>query len=70
MDEVNHIRTPEVRQLDPMMQETTLTNLRESVRQALAQVWAQYEGSQTPNAETRDDAASDRPAPGGVCWLQ
>lgn len=48
----------------PEMQETILSGLRELVRQAVAQAWAPYKESQRPNAEARNDAASDWPAPG------
>jgi len=39
------------------MQQAMLNDLRESVRQAVAQAWAEYEESQKPNAEARNDAA-------------
>jgi DNA-binding PadR family transcriptional regulator len=52
--------------LRPEMQEAMLNDLRESVRRAVAEAWAEYVESQKPNAEGQNDAASDRPAPGGV----
>jgi hypothetical protein len=58
------MRIPGVCRLDPETHDTMLTNVRESVRQAVAQAGAHYEESQKPNAEVRNDAASDLPAPG------
>lgn len=52
--------------LHPEMLEEMLTELGKSVRQAVAEAWASYEQSQKPNAEVRNDAASDRPAPDRV----
>lgn len=48
------------------MQEAMLTDLRKSVRQAVAEAWAEYEESQKANAEVRNDAASERVAPDRV----
>lgn len=45
------------------MQEAMLTDLRESVRQAVSQAWTQCEESQKSNAEARNDAAAERLAP-------
>lgn len=39
------------------MQQAMLNDLRASVRQAVAQAWTQYDESQKPNAEARNDAA-------------
>ena len=44
------------------MQEAMLTELRKSVRQAVAEAWAEYEESQKPKEAVRHDAASDQPA--------
>ena len=52
--------------LHPEIQEAMLTDLRESVRQAVARAWADYEKSQKPNAEARDGAAADARVPAGV----
>lgn len=43
--------------LHPEMQEAMLNDLRESVRKAVAEAWAQYNESQKPNDEARNDAA-------------
>ena len=48
------------------LQEAMLTDLRKSVRLAVAQAFAEYEESQKANAEARNDAGSERPAPDHV----
>lgn len=40
--------------IHPEQFEAVLNDLRESVRQAVAQAWAQYNESQKPNAEARN----------------
>ena len=48
------------------LREAMLTDLRKSIRQAVAQAFAEYEESQKANAEARNDAGSERPAPDHV----
>jgi hypothetical protein len=44
------------------IQEAMLVQIRKSVRQAVAQAWAEYEESQKAAAETRNDAGAERQA--------